>query len=162
MAVFSVGQVLTAAELNAMVTTSKFAPGNPSTTASTTAKMMGLGATITFTPALTGNITVNFSGFFGTATAAVPGTVALLYEDSATQAAPANGAGVPAGATQPTNCTSVLECVAPGSHVGFTFMPCITGLTVGHTYWFDLSLLTSASADVAGLSGLTCWIEETG
>lgn len=122
---------------------SQFAPSNPTGTASATPVMMGLGATVTFTPTQTGVLDIDFDGAINSnqATAGKGGDVQIAY---GTGAAPSNG-----DAATGTTAGVIFPYVNPAGTtvaVGWRRHARITGLILNTAYWIDLQV----SASVAG------------
>jgi trimeric autotransporter adhesin len=130
-----------------------FQPANPAGTNSATLVMMGLGSAVTYTPAGSGKVIITVTG--NTQGSVAAGTViGARYADSASTAAPANGAAVPSGATRFGSGSSDQSIRISGSAggSGFAFTDRLT-LTPGHTYWFDLALdTTTGTVTVDNLS----------
>jgi hypothetical protein len=136
-----------------------FFAGNFSSTTSTTGVLMGMGtntnmkstttgsaAGVLLAIATTGRVTVTMSFMYQQATGAAINTFQIYYNDNATVAAPANGTAVTSGVA----LGAVLHNRSAGTNVdanGLTITATITGLTVGHSYWFDLGVATGAGAD---------------
>jgi hypothetical protein len=125
-----------------------FTPANPAPTASTSLVMMGLGTTCVFTPAATGQVMVNISCAWTTATGASIGNIGVRY---GTGTAPANGAAVTGTGAGfgggPANSLQV-KGAGIGSNIGLSF-PALLTLTPGTAYWFDICTSTQTAADVA-------------
>ena len=126
-----------------------FAPAGPAATASTTLVMMGLGLTVTYTPALTGTVFVLATGYVSTAVAVVPLTIGGRF---GTGTAPANGAAVTGARFGPAAdvTTQALAIGVPGD---VTFSQVLTGLALGTAVWLDFALLTSVALDAAAVTG---------
>jgi len=119
---------------------------SPTGTTSTTAVMMGAGGTIT--PVLSTRVIVTISGQMANATAGDGATIDIRY---GTGTAPVNGAaviGTLVGIAQ--TATSVTAAQKSGFSISYP----ITGLIVGTTYWFDISLMaiTGGTATIAGVT----------
>jgi hypothetical protein len=110
--------------------------------------MMGLGATCVFTPTATGQVMVNISCAWTTATGASIGNIGVRY---GTGAAPANGAavtGTGAGFGGGSANSLQVKGAGIGSNIGLSF-PALLTLTPGTAYWFDICTSTQTAADVA-------------
>lgn len=139
-------------------------PANPTTTTSAVGVMMGLGGVATITPSITGQISIQIAGDIDNTTG---GASVLAQIRFGTGAAPANGAaltGTVLGA-QPvytqSNATGLLGLsFTPGrgnfSLSGIT----ISGLTIGTTYWIDISLAT-AGGGTARIRNITITANES-
>jgi hypothetical protein len=108
--------------------------------------MMGAGGTIT--PVLSTRVIVTISGQMANATAGDGATIDIRY---GTGTAPVNGAaviGTLVGIAQ--TATSVTAAQKSGFSISYP----ITGLIVGTTYWFDISLMaiTGGTATIAGVT----------
>lgn len=131
-------------------------PSNPAGTSSSTPVMMGLGVTTCrFTPVVSTRAEFEIIGDF-TNSAAGTVTIKMSYADSAVTTAPANGAAStgtagPGSVLAPT-ATSVSD-TKPFKNGGI-----VTGLTVGHTYWFDL--IVGTSTGTANILAPTCNAKE--
>lgn len=153
---FSLATVVPA--ISAPPTMTKFNPPAPTGTSSTGAVMAGFGAWgCVFTPQSTGKVKVTITGEAGTQTAASSATMDGRY---GTGTAPANGAGVTG--TQLAQGAELIRAAAASATPGadFLFVDIITGLTIGVTYWFDLSFKTANSADAAVLGNMAFIFEE--
>lgn len=111
------------------------APADPSGTANTTGLMCGLAGS--FTPLTTGRMLLMASGNLTNTTAAA-GDGAKVQLRYGTGTAPANVAAL-TGTAIGNLVTSVLERATASDLQGFTCMAVVTGLTIGTTYWLDLS-----------------------
>jgi hypothetical protein len=134
-----------------------FAPANPTGTASTSPVMMGMGSTVTYTPASSGLVLVTVSGAWTTATAA---TNVVLSPRYGTGAAPGNsvaetgtrwGIGSTDLAAKGNSTTGTVDL--------FTFTA-ILSLTRGTPYWFDMAFATGSASDTASLSNMNFAIAE--
>lgn len=123
-------------------------PSNPSGTTSTTAVMMGLGSTATLTPTFSGRVLLTICGSIANATSGDGATAQLSY---GTGAAPANGVALTG--TQVGNAAA-FTAAAAAQKAPFSLTWCITGLTPGTAYWFDLAVaaVTGGTATVTALS----------
>lgn len=127
-----------------------FTPANPTATASQTLVMMGLGTTCAYTPAGSGIVLVNVTGFGTTATAVQAISIAGRY---GTGTAPANGVavtgtrfgGVGDGSIRPT---------AAATFESFALTALLT-LTPATAYWFDVAIATNLAADVASIANVS-------
>jgi hypothetical protein len=131
-------------------------PSAPTGTVSTTAVMMGLGSTWTFTPASSGVVLISVSGAGSTTTAVANFGVGCRY---GTGTAPANGAAA-SGTRFGSGGDFTLRAVAVGPYATFTF-PDVLSLTAGTAYWFDLTLLTGNASDQAIMQDVSVIIVET-
>lgn len=121
-------------------------PSNPTGTADTTGKMMGLAGTIT--PATTGKILVIISGDISNGTILDGGKVQIRM---GTGTAPANGdalTGTAYGGLVRSN-TAVA-----GEFLPFSLNAIVSGLTLSTAYWIDVGLaaITGGTASVADIS----------
>lgn len=132
-----------------------FSPAAPTATASTTAVMMGLGATIAYTPKSTGKVRVIINGVVGNLTAAVAVTGSGRY---GTGTAPANGVAF-TGTAFPSGTKNWKSNGTPPA-LDFTILGLISGLAIGTAYWFDLAISTATGADVAEVLNLAVTVEE--
>lgn len=119
---------------------------SPTSTASTTAVMMGCAGTIT--PTQTGRIKVIISGQMKNSVAG-SGVVVDLRYGSGTK--PANGAAVTGtviGIEQP------FTSVSAGQSTGFTIVGHVDGLTLATAYWLDASVraVTSGNASINNIN----------
>ena len=110
-----------------------FKPTNPTGTSSTSAfVMMGLGTTVTITPATSGKVLVIFSGTASNSTSGDGGALLIQY---GTGTAPANGAAL-AG----TQCGTAQTMTSPSAGGKEPFsLACILAVTPGTTYWLDVA-----------------------
>lgn len=116
-------------------------PGNPTGTINTTGVMCGLAGSIT--PKFTGTVRAIIAANLGQTQNAPDGTaIQIRY---GTGAAPANGAALTGTAI---GAQAVIELPTGADQSNGTCIATISGLTVGTTYWFDLS-------QRSGLGGLT-------
>jgi hypothetical protein len=132
-----------------------FTPANPTGTMSTSYLMMGLGATIKFTPAKYGIIRLSIDGI-GKTTGGT-GYAWLLKIAYGTGVAPFNGsaaAGTVVGAILNPSIAMTSLWAVP-----FSKTVIITGLSVGVAYWFDIQFAV-VGGGVATLSGLTATVNE--
>jgi hypothetical protein len=115
-----------------------FTPADPGNTASGAGVMMGLGSTITFTPARSGIVLIIISGSTNNSTNGNYGTaIQLRY----------NTGSAPNYNTALTGTTAGVQLDVSG--IGsttrwypFTINAVVSSLTVGSAYWIDLSLAT--------------------
>lgn len=105
-----------------------------------TMKMAGLGATFNFTPAKS---TRELVTLYCTATNASNGTNDTFQPYYGTGSAPANQAAVTGTAVGSTLAVSPRSASAPAA---FSSILVITGLTIGSTYWFDVSMAPSTGS----------------
>jgi hypothetical protein len=123
-------------------------PANPSPVTSTTALMLGLAGSIT--PAQSGKVLFQTSHDITNGTASDGCVWQLMF---GTGTAPANQAALTGtaagGAGALINNANTAGLTVPASAIGY-----VTGLVVGTTYWFDLSLrvLTGGSCSVANVT----------
>lgn len=129
-------------------------PSNPTGTISSTGVMMGLSGA--FVPTKSGKLDIFISGNISNNTAADGATVQIRY---GTGTSPTNGAtltgttaGQPSGITNPSLITILGVILTPGSG-NFTCSDIISGLTLGTTYWFDVSLarVTGGTASISNV-----------
>jgi hypothetical protein len=125
-------------------------PSNPSTNATTSYLMMGLGASATITPVVTGRVLFMITGTCGNGTINSLAGLKLAY---GTGTAPSNGA-----AATGTVIGNTLTFSAPTSsniQSPFCLTAIVTGLTLSTAYWFDAQLAALVSG-TATLSAPTC------
>jgi hypothetical protein len=132
-----------------------FQPGAPSTTVSTTQVMMGLGATVTYTPSGSGLTEVVFTAAVRTQTAQQPVTVGGRY---GTGVAPTNGTAVTGTVFGPA-IDPALSGSGAGNYTTFAVSEVLT-LTPGTAYWFDAAIATGLAADAAGMANVSVSIFE--
>ncbi len=125
-------------------------PTNPTGVATTTAKMMGLGASATLSPTSSGTYLIIISGYANT-THAADNDLMQIYTGTGT--APANAAAI-TGTAQGTELTVSVPTANTGD-VPFTLNAVVTGLTVGTTYWLDIALATSNTNGTATIKSLS-------
>jgi hypothetical protein len=128
----------------------QFLPSNPTGTSSTTYKNMGVGSTVTFTPAVTGVLEIIVTGGIVNATATTDGYSCIMCYGTGT--APGNGTG-PTGTTFGATVSTANSGVT--HYIGVNLaMDNIVGLSAGTTYWFDFQLeaVTGGTASIANLS----------
>jgi hypothetical protein len=118
--------------------------------------MMGFGSSCTITLAYSTRVLVEFRGAQGGSGAASNNTYSVRYADVAATSAPANGTA----ATAFTNVAGqAISSFAPSSElVQYEAGGIVTGLTTGHTYWFDMALLGGSGS--AALQGSACTLME--
>lgn len=127
-------------------------PANPASSSSSTGVMMGI--PIPITPARSGTLMVTISGDMGNANNNSGGIVQIRY---GTGTAPVNGAaliGTPVGGAVRTYETGTFP-FSLNSIVGN-----VTPLTLGVTYWFDLSLAWRGNAGPVSVKDLSISILE--
>lgn len=132
-----------------------FKPSAPLATSSLTLVMMGLGATVTYTPVSTGKVHVTCTGVGQTATAVANWTVGGRY---GTGTAPVNGAAV-TGTRWGGPADKTLRSAATATASDFSLTDLLS-LTPASAYWFDLALDTGNAADAATVSSLSFFLEE--
>lgn len=125
-------------------------PSDPTGTTSSAGVMMGLSGSIT--PHKSGKIQIIVSGNIANNTSGDGAQTQIRY---GTGTAPTNGAaltGTTAGALAKI-VNSLLALLVPGSG-NFTCNAIVSGLTLGTTYWVDLSLarITGGTATISGIS----------
>lgn len=154
---FTVGQKLTAAQLNALLTSYGFKPSNPGSTTSTTQVMMGLGSTVSFTPVYTGNVRLFVAGM---ATIQTGSAIVTGNGKYGTGAAPANGVAV-TGTTWGNTVQLIPSAANASLQVGWSMCDLVSGLTVNTAYWFDIALKTSNASDAAAIGDMSWILNET-
>lgn len=154
---FTVGQKLTAAALNALLTPSIFTPSNPNSTTSTTGVMMGLGSTITFTPVFSGNIVILGVGDATVQTGSATVTITGKY---GTGTAPVNGAAI-SGTTWGNQPQLIPSSANASLQVMWSILDKVTGLTLNTAYWIDVELTTSNASDAAAIGRMKWTVQET-
>jgi hypothetical protein len=119
---------------------------SPTGTTSTTGVHMGVGLTVA--PTKTGNVMVMVSGMMGNNTNGGGAVAGLRY---GTGTAPANAATLTGTAIASNQSYTSAASTDPS---GFAISKTLTGLTVGTTYWFDLSLaaITAGTASATGVN----------
>lgn len=132
-----------------------FKPAAPQATSSATLVMMGLGATVVYTPTATGKVRITCTGTGQTATAVANWTVGGRY---GTGTAPNNGDAV-TGTRWGAGADKVLRSAATATASDFSLTDLLT-LTPGTAYWFDLALDTGNVSDAASLAALSFVLEE--
>ena len=125
-------------------------PANPTATASTSLKMMGLGSSCALTPGSSGTVLVTVTGEVTTATAVVTATWGGRY---GTGAAPANGAAV-SGTRFGAAADLSTQAQAAGAGVPFA-LTALLSLTPGTAYWFDIALDTANASDSASVTNIS-------
>jgi hypothetical protein len=130
-------------------------PSNPTSTASTSFTMMGLGSTLKLTPNFSGTVIIKIDS---EAKNTVDGNGIQFEIFYGTGTAPSNGS--PMTGTQ-VGPTFEREFWGQNATVGFGTNLKITGLTVGTVYWFDIALrsLGSGSSN-ATIQNIEFHIEE--
>ena len=118
-----------------------FKPTSPTGTTSVSEVMMGLGATVTYTPATTGIVTITITGY---ATASGGAANVTLDPRSGTGTAPANGAAATGTPFGNGGAGAAVHVGGTTNIVAFAFTDRLT-LTAGTQYWFDLAIATSAN-----------------
>jgi hypothetical protein len=152
-ATYSIGDILTAANLNTYLrdnmnmagptrTQASFAPANPAGTTSTSGVMMGLA--LAFTPVMTGRILVLCKADIQNNTAGDGGTFLIGY---GTGTAPVNGAAL-TGSVVGVAATQAQVAAASKSYSTCTF-GIATGLTLSTAIWIDLRLLAVTGGTAA-------------
>lgn len=129
-------------------------PADPTGTVSTTGVMMGLGASWTITPAMTGRVVWIVQGDLEVSTANTTAQVKIAF---GTGSAPANGAA-PTGTIWGTPI-NVAPANSP-SQQPFSMAALHPGLTVGTAYWLDLILLSDSGSVTASLHQLNAILFE--
>lgn len=126
--------------------TAQTSPANPTGTTSLTGVMMGLAGAIT--PGISGRILVMLSGDVTNNTISDGAKYQLRF---GTGAAPANAAALTG--TTLGNIPTILVAAA-NQQIGIAVQGIVTGLTVGTTYWVDVSLaaVTGGTASLKDLS----------
>lgn len=110
-----------------------YPPDTPATS-NAVFKMTGLGNTIRFTPALTGNILLNITGF-GQSPGAVTGWNLKLQYGTGT--APVFGSNLVG-----SNALYTIHQLSTGvdSDIPFKFYGVVNALSIGTSYWFDVAI----------------------
>lgn len=140
------GVTLASLLINASVQAS---PANPTGTASAALVMMGLGASCTVTPALTGRVRFSIQGYMSNTTTSAQ---VLLLVKRGTGAAPANAA-----AAAGTAVGSQLQSLAQPANYQAPFSAggVVTGLSTGVAVWFDASIAQSGGG-TASIGNISC------
>lgn len=122
------------------------ASGAPAGTTSLTGVMMGTGAEFELTPSKSGNYLITYAGTIANNTQPNGGALQLRY---GTGAAPANGAAL----TGTALVSSAAYAAINNQATVFSMTRYLPGLSVGTTYWLDVSLaaLVGGTASVAGV-----------
>lgn len=123
---------------------------DPAGTVSLTLVMMGLGSSCAITPASSGKVLINITGFGRTQTAAVSFMFGPRF---GTGTAPINGAAV-TGTRFGMQADATIQSPVAGAYVPFAVTALLT-LTPGTAYWFDMALNTSNAADAANLADMS-------
>lgn len=123
-------------------------PANPTGTTSTTGKMMGLKGNLS--PTSSGAYLIIISGYIINTRANTSGSIQIY---TGTGSAPNNAATL-TGTTQGTELTATVA-TANSEDVPFSVNAVVTGLTVGTTYWLDISLASSNAAGTASVKSLS-------
>jgi hypothetical protein len=127
------------------------APADPTGTTSATGVMMG--AITTFAPAKSGKYLLIFNGQALNTTSPDGSQIELRY---GTGTPPSNGAALEG--TVIANANAIITTAANNQRTGFSIATYLTGLTVGTTYWLDLSLAATgggtASLAALGITGI--------
>lgn len=145
----------TVATLPAPTASARFSPANPASTVSLTLVMMGVGATVAYTPATTGIVLVTLTGWVNIAVATNQITVGARY---GTGTAPVNGAAV-TGTRFGSNTDLVCSPPAVTKYMSSPFTDILT-LTPATAYWFDLALATSNAGDAVSAISITATFVE--
>jgi hypothetical protein len=133
-----------------------FLPADPASTVSVNIPvMMGTGATCAYTPAGTGLVQVNVTGFGATATAAVQFNIGPRF---GTGTAPVNGAA-DTGTRFGCLADQLIKVPSIGGKTAWAFTAQIQ-LVTGTSYWFDVAVSTNTAADAASVSGIGMTIQE--
>jgi len=155
------GLVITAGDFakfgqgQALATSQGLHPANPSATSSVSLVMMGLGATLAFTPASTGIVLVSMSGTAQIATGVQTITLGGRY---GTGTAPVNGAAA-SGSRFGASADQSLKPAAVASGVAWALTD-VLSLVAGTAYWFDIALATGNASDAASLQTIGCSLVE--
>jgi hypothetical protein len=117
---------------------------DPTLTASTDPKMMGIGLTATITPKVSGTVLIIATGVMGNATIANGVTVKLYYGSGS---APTNGTSAIGTAV---GSAKTIGASTTGGRMSFSLAYVITGLTVDTEYWIDIALnsITAGNASI--------------
>jgi len=130
-------------------------PSNPTSTSSTSFKMMGLGSTLKLTPNFSGTVIIKIDS---EAKNTVDGNGIQFEIYYGTGTAPSNGS--PTTGTQ-VGPTFERDFWGQNATVGFGTNLKITGLTVGTAYWFDIALRSLGSGGSnATIQNIEFYIEE--
>jgi hypothetical protein len=121
---------------------------NPAGTSSTTLVMMGLGVSVTITPAYSTRVYLTFNGHIFNGTSGASGRVQAYF---GTGSAPANAAAVTGTAL---GGLIVATMAAVNQAMPFTVGGIITGLTPGTTYWVDLAIDSSSGSTTVQQVGI--------
>jgi hypothetical protein len=137
------GEAFFHSEISSQLATSvSYKPSNPAGTTSTTAVMMGLGATCTFTPNTTGKVRVTICGTWYSNAGPDQGTISGRY---GTGTAPANGVASTGTRFGTGSSDWTIKAASSGFGVPFSFTE-ILALTAGDTYWVDLAESVTSGA----------------
>lgn len=136
-------------------TVTSYSPADPAGTASATLVMMGLGSTLTYTPAMTGKLKITLQFGLKNSVANNGATLGLRYN---TGAAPANGVAV----TGTVAGKDGGDTGGPGTvfAVGRTLTGIATGLVPGVPVWFDAALDSNGGVTTMSLVNVFAVIEE--
>lgn len=109
-------------------------PSDPSTTTSLTGVMMGMGSTVSVSPSKSGILVINVSGDADNQTNGNGYQMQLRY---GTGTAPTNGSSL----TGTTTGSLIVGLSSNSSNrYPFSLNSIVSGLSIGTTYWFDISL----------------------
>jgi hypothetical protein len=139
----------------AVVQTAALSPASI-TTASTPGLMAGMGTTCQLTLAWSTRYHIHMSGTLQINTASALAGGFLYTADNGSVAAPANGAA--AVGTQLYAALNISAIGVASDQYNWSADWIVTGATVGHLYWADMSLFTSAGQ--SSYKNVSCNIEE--
>src|SRR5579883_589651 len=141
-------------QLVGSTTTAQSSVYNPTGMSGTSAKMMGIGSGgggATFTPAISGRVLIITATEYNS-TNGEGGQIQICYGSGA---APSNGTAAPGGGTAVGPIVKGQPNGAPHQEtIPMMSVVAVTGLSVGTTYWVDVSL-ASTSASTTTLSNVT-------
>ena len=128
-----------------------FSPSAAVTYNQTTAKMMGLGGTVSFCPKTTGRLMVH-ANFNFSASAVTAVRSAIYFGAGGTASAPSSGAA-PTGTSVGTG---TLNTAFTGDADNLFTQGLITGATVGTSYWVDLSFQNVSASIITSSAAYIC------
>src|SRR4030042_217938 len=133
-----------------------FVPANPVGTSQTSYRMMGLGATLTFTPLKSGRIRFTINGkCLGTGA----GNEIYIKIAYGTGVAPVNGVAA-SGTVVGAAYSNGIVATAGGCTSVYSNSVVVTGLSVGVAYWFDLQLQRGQVSGTVSIANITASFEE--
>ena len=136
-----------------------FGPFNPSAISSTSKVMMGLGATVIFTPAGSGRVRITWSGTVSGSTAGT-NNVVNFSACHGVGAAPAYGAPITGDdLDQTARNTNGGSTSVPTTYAPFCLDTVLT-LAIGTGYWFDMAIAMGTGMTSAAVGQLNATLQE--